>query len=89
MISNPFYVTICFCSFTGFINRMRGYHSVNHKWLGHEKGELNSSFYYVTMEHQLQMHKYVALNGAFFNREFPTSWRDLDKGIGQLPVVMH
>jgi len=76
-------------TFTGFINRMRGYHSVNHKWLGHEKGELNSSFYYVTMEHQLQMHKYAALNGAFFNREFPTSWRDLDKGIGQLPVVKH
>jgi hypothetical protein len=27
------------------------------------------------------MHKYEPLLGAFFNREFPTSWRQIDLGV--------
>jgi hypothetical protein len=75
------------CSFTGFIHRMRGYYSTRDKLSGYEKGELPTSYYYVPMAHKLEMHKYAALHGAFFNREFPTAWRDLDKGIGNHPMI--
>lgn len=71
-------------SFTGFIHRMRGYYSTRDKLPGYEKGVLPTSYYYVPVNHRGQMHQYAALHGAFFNREFPTSWRDLDKGIGRL-----
>jgi len=75
-------------TFTGFINRMRGYHSVNHKESGYEKGLLPNSYYYVPMENQKSMQQYARLHGAFFNREFPTSWRDIDKSVGNLPNVL-
>lgn len=71
-------------TFTGFIHRMRGYYSTRDKLPGYEKGVLPTSYYYVPVNHRGQMHQYAALHGAFFNREFPTSWRDLDKGIGRL-----
>ena len=64
---------------------MRGYHSVRDKLPGHEDGLLPNSYYYVPKGQQLVMHKYAPLHGAFFNREFPTSWRQLDEGIGNLP----
>ena len=34
------------------------------------------------------MNEYVPLRGGFFNREFPTSWRDIDKGIEELQSTM-
>jgi hypothetical protein len=64
---------------------MRGYQSVRDKLPGHEDGLLPTSYYYVPTGQKLVMHKYTPLSGAFFNREFPTSWRQLDKGIGNLP----
>ena len=27
------------------------------------------------------MHEYQPLKGSFFNREFPTSWREIDKNV--------
>jgi len=75
-------------TFTGFIARIRGYHSVKDKSLGHDKGLLPNSFYYATLPNKFAMHKYARLHGAFFNREFPTSWRGLDKGIGKLPNAL-
>ena len=80
------YILSLFYSFTGFINRMRGYHSVKNKSPGYENGLLPNSYYYVPPENKLAMHTYTALNGAFFNREFPTSWRDIDKSVGNLPI---
>lgn len=99
--------------FTGFIHRMRGYHSVKDKAEGHEDGVLPTSYYYATLPNKFAMHKYAKLHGAFFNREFPTvcccsvilpsclgplltrlilfsvqSWRDIDKGIGDLPNML-
>jgi len=73
-----------FYSFTGFIHRMRGYHSVNDQAAGYENGVLPTSYYYVPTENVKAMHKYARLHGAFFNREFPVSWRGIDKSIGMV-----
>lgn len=75
-------------SFTGFINRMRGYHSVKNKLPGHEQGILPTSYYYATLNRKFTMHEYTPLSGAFFAREFPTSWRDIDKGVGELSMAI-
>ena len=69
--------------------RMRGYHSVKDQLPGYEKGLLLNSFYYVPAPALERMHRFAPLQGAFFNREFPTSWRDIDVGVGQLPHVMN
>ena len=62
----------CFYStFTGYINRIRGYHSQNAKAPGYEMGELPTTYYYATEEKKLIMHKYAPLRGGFFNREYP------------------
>lgn len=65
---------------------MRGYHAVlaNES----EKGELRRSFYYVPKKNMEAMHKYAVVTQPFFNREFPTSWRDLDKGVDNLPGMI-
>jgi len=67
--------------------RIRGYHSVKDKAPGHEHGVLPTSYYYVTKDREYEMHKYAPLRGGFFNREFPTSWRDIDKGIAELASI--
>jgi GDP-fucose protein O-fucosyltransferase len=74
-------------TFTGFIVRVRGYHSSKDMLAGHEKGLLPTTYYYVTKDKLKVMHEYTPLSGAFFNREFPTSWRDIDKGIGNHPTM--
>jgi hypothetical protein len=80
------YCSGCYHStFTGFIMRMRGYHASNHKEDGYEDGRLPNSFYYVPLQHKKTMDTYAAIHGAFFNREFPTSWRDLDASVGDVP----
>ena len=73
-----------FSTFTGFINRMRGYRSVKDRLPGYEQGILPTSYYYVPMSRKTALHEYVPLSGSFYAREYPTSWRDIDKGIGEL-----
>lgn len=68
-------------TFTGFIMRMRGYHSQNRRDPGYEDGMLPSSYYYATMDRKQEMHQYAPLRSGFFNREFPMSWRDIDKSV--------
>jgi len=68
-------------TFTGFITRMRGYHSQNAKEPGYQEGTLLNTYYYATKDRKLEMHQYAPLRDGFFNREFPMSWRDIDKGI--------
>jgi hypothetical protein len=63
---------------------MRAYHATNGKLEGYEKGLLPTSYYYVPLQAQSEMHRYAVVHGAFFNREFPVSWRDIDKGIQEL-----
>ena len=64
--------------------RLRGYHSTKDKAEGYEQGILPTTYYYTPKKNQLEMHHYSHIQGAFFNREFPASWRDIDKGIEEL-----
>jgi hypothetical protein len=73
-----------FSTFTSYINRVRGYHSVKNKLPGYENGELPTPYYYATKDKKMEMRPYMPIRGSFFSREFPTSWRDIDRGIKEL-----
>ena len=77
-------------TFTGFINRMRGYHSQNERLVdsGYETGALLNTYYYVPRAELRAMHKYAPLSGPAFNRENPTAWRNLDFGISDIETFM-
>jgi len=79
------FVGVFFSTFTGFINRMRGYHSQKLKLEGHEQGAINS-YYYVPnqLAHKRKaMFEYQAVEPAFWQREFPVSWRDIDHDLSE------
>jgi hypothetical protein len=42
---------------TGYINRIRGYHSVKDKLPGYKSGELPTTSYYATIDRKFEMHK--------------------------------
>lgn len=73
-----------FSTFTGHINRIRGYHSVKDKLPGHENGALPSSYYYALEDRKLHLHEFYPVKKQFYAREFPTAWRGIDKGIGEV-----
>lgn len=50
-----------FSTFTGFINRIRGYRSVKDKLPGYEQGVLPTSFYYATLAKKFEMGEYVPM----------------------------
>lgn len=60
---------------------MRGYHSVRDKLPGYKGGALPTTYYYVPTAQKNVMHTYSPLNTPFFNREYPTSWRQLNFGV--------
>jgi len=67
-------------TFTGFINRMRGYHSQKQRLEGYDIGAINS-YYFTPAFKKKAMKKYAAVEQPFYAREFPVSWRDIDKDI--------
>lgn len=69
-----------YSTFTGYIMRLRGYHSTVRKLEGYKKGETDS-YYYVPLVYKTAMRKYTAIQQPFWAREFPVSWREIDKGI--------
>lgn len=72
-----------YSTFTGYINRMRGYHSQKRKLEGYENGVINS-FYFFPEHRKGEYQSYRKVSQPFFAREFPVSWRDIDKGIGTI-----
>ena len=75
------FVGVFFSTFTGFINRLRGYHSQKRQLPGYQQGELPTTYYYAPnslASKRRSMHKYQAVEPAFWQREFPVAWRDLD-----------
>lgn len=75
-----------FSTFTGYINRLRGYHSLKSKLPGYEDGALPSTYYYATKDKKYEMTKFMPVKGGFFSREYPTSWRGIDEGIEELHI---
>jgi hypothetical protein len=72
-----------YSTFTGYINRMRGYHSQKDKSAGWERGVINS-WYYSPMEFKNALQEYWPLSPPLWAREFPKAWRDLEHGITEL-----
>lgn len=73
-----------FCStFTGYINRIRGYHSTKSQWEGYKDGALVNSFLY-NFNHEGKrdkMRTYHPPVHAWFFREYPLAWRDIDHDV--------
>ena len=72
-----------FSTLSGYVNRMRGYYDAKHKKEGSEDGVMKS-YYFVPKDKKDQMRKYRAVKLPIYMREFPVSWRDIDKGIGEV-----
>jgi hypothetical protein len=75
-----------FSTFTGYINRMRGYHSQKEKLDGYLEGELKS-YFYVPRENRDEISTYSSLKGPLWGREFPTAWRDIDHDLEDHHIV--
>ncbi|KAL3908072.1 MAG: hypothetical protein SGILL_008623 [Bacillariaceae sp.] len=69
-----------FSTFTGYINRMRGYHTQKEKLPGWKDGTMKS-YYYVEKQHKDELINYYPIKGPLWGREFPTSWRDIDHDV--------
>jgi len=72
-------------TFTGYINRLRGYYATKNKEEGYEEGIIKS--WYLTSNKNAMRH-YVSVRSPHYQREFPTSWRDIDRGIEELGVTV-
>ena len=73
----------CFYStFTGYINRLRGYHADAGKLEGYEQGIIKS-YYYAPTGLYPRMQNYFPVWEPIWAREFPASWRLIDKDIDE------
>ncbi len=77
-----------FSTFTGYINRMRGYHSQKEKSPspGYLEGKLES-YFYVPLDRREEISVYSSLRGPLWGREFPTSWRQIDFDLHESHIV--
>jgi hypothetical protein len=69
-----------FSTFTGYINRLRGYHTDDHQLPGFKEGVI-PSYYYALEDRFDHMQSYYPVKKSFYAREFPTSWRLIDASI--------
>ena len=64
------FVGTFYSTFTGYINRVRGYHSQKDKAPGYEKGEIDS-YYYVPKQTKYAVKEYRSVAPPYWAREFP------------------
>jgi len=83
--SRVFYGT-CWSTFSGYANRMKGYYIAKHKLEGYKDGTM-SSWYFTPKLIINQMRSYIPVSKPIYWREFPTSWRDIDKGIDEIASI--
>lgn len=67
-------------TFTGYINRMRGYASTKFNLPGGNNGTINSYYFNPKTQKDVMKH-YTAVRQPFFSREFPTSWYNIDMNV--------
>ena len=70
-------------TFTGYINRLRGYYIVKEKRDGYVDGVIES-YNYMRPEDKDLYRTYHPFNTPAFMREYPLAWRDIDHGIEAL-----
>ena len=76
-----------YSTFTGYINRIRGYHANKAKTLGYEDGVI-TSWYYAPVERRDEMRTFYPVYQCFFFREFPSGWRLIDKGVDDMEDLL-
>eukprot|EP00804_Cyclotella_cryptica_P007490 CCRYP_020725-RB/>CCRYP_020725-RB protein AED:0.02 eAED:0.02 QI:723/1/1/1/1/1/2/156/419 len=69
-----------FSTLSGYINRMRGYYITKHGLKGTEDGTMES-YYFTPVDKMDQMKEYKPVKKPIYMREFPISWRDIDKNV--------
>jgi hypothetical protein len=62
---------------------MRGYYVTKYKLDGYQDGTMQSYYFRPPVMKEI-MRKYQAIEQPLFSREFPTAWRDIDRGIMEL-----
>ncbi len=68
-----------FSTFTGYINRLRGYHTDRRARLqGLPRDGIVDSYYFARKEDKDKMREYWPIKNPFYSREYPVAWRDLD-----------
>ena len=72
-----------FSTFTGYINRIRGFHHNKRKGPGYEQGH-HTSYYYALDDRKYHLQEFYPVKKSFYAREFPAAWRLIDEGIGEL-----
>lgn len=72
-----------FSTFTGYINRLRGYHANRAKAPGYEHGII-ASWYYVVQGRYDFNRRFFPVKQPYHSREFPAGWRLIDAGIQEL-----
>ncbi|GMH93368.1 hypothetical protein TrVE_jg14334 [Triparma verrucosa] len=78
-----FYGTF-FSTFTGYINRMRGYFDDRGDELnGSNKDGLIKSWYTAPTDKTNEMAQYMPIRPPFYPREFPVAWRDIDADVNE------
>lgn len=78
------FVGAYYSTFTGYINRMRGYHAQKDPTLeGYDQGVMKSYYYVPAHMANLRtiLQQYGAVQPAFWAQEFPVAWRDLDHNV--------
>jgi len=71
---------------SGYANRMRGYYNTKNRLEGYELGTMKS-YYFVPIERKYQMVHYKPVKYPIYMREFPTAWRDIDRGIEEISRI--
>lgn len=72
-----------YSTFTGYITRLRGYHSQIDSKDAVKTGQ-SPSYYFIPKQFISSVHDYKSMHGPIWAREFPVSWRDIDRGIDDL-----
>jgi hypothetical protein len=77
------FVGTFYSTFSGYINRLRGYHAQKNQLPGYELGHIQS-YYYVPDSHarfRNIMQTYSSVQQAFWQQEFPIAWRDINHDV--------